>query len=266
MRRALLIVLLVVFILPPVVVIVLYSGYRVLNSMHTTNVLKDEGCQDSTINPLESAMYDGNPRKLRALLEKGADPNEEINCQGQTPLFTVLFVAESYRPDIIVNDNPFDLLSLLIQYGADLNHVDKLGMTPLNRLIISFPREKRDLELELGTVLINAGADPYLAPEYPCFWIFDCSRPTPYENALMHGKFALASAIRARPGHVDPDNFASLVAAGKRELMIDRILASGDDQETMRLGLELFWKDSPEELLAEKDREKYLKELVEAYP
>ena len=266
MLRGLLIVFLLLFVLPAVLVGLLYTVNVKLNSMHTASVLADEDCQDMEINPLEETMIAGDTGKFRVLLEAGADPNEVTNCYGQTPLFSLLLMAESYRPGIVVNDNPFDMLDLLIRHVADLNHVDKLGNTPLNWLIIGFPREKQHLEVGLATVLINAGADPHLSPQYPCYWLFECSDPTPYENSLMHGKFLLAAAIRARPGHVDPDDFADLAREGERTLLVDRMMETPDRGETMRLGYELFQKDTPNGLLTEKERDAYIRKMIETYP
>ena len=56
MFRALLTVFLVLVLLTSVVVIVLYSGYRLLNSLHATSVIKDGDCQDIMVTPLQNAM------------------------------------------------------------------------------------------------------------------------------------------------------------------------------------------------------------------
>jgi ankyrin repeat protein len=109
------------------------------------------------LTPLVFAAREGDIDSARALLDAGADVNQQTEY-GWTPLLTA------------VNNRNYQLARLLIDRGADVNLPNKGGWTPLylatdNRNIEGgdYPVPKADLDhLELIQLLLEKGANPNL--------------------------------------------------------------------------------------------------------
>ena len=84
--------------------------------------LLDRGAQpnvaDGQLSPLHEAVRLGEPRFVRMLLEKGANPNARDSA-GETPLHEAL-----RRRD-------HEMVGALLDFGANPNLPDRAGLTPL---------------------------------------------------------------------------------------------------------------------------------------
>jgi hypothetical protein len=84
--------------------------------------LLDRGAQpnvaDGQLSPLHEAVRLGEPRFVRMLLEKGANPNAR-DAAGETPLHEAL-----RRRD-------HQMVGVLLDFGANPNLPDRMGLTPL---------------------------------------------------------------------------------------------------------------------------------------
>jgi uncharacterized protein len=130
----------------------------------------NEAMSDGT-SALNVAIINGHYGLARLLLERGADPNSA--AQGWTPLHQVLLTRRPglFRPtpapipDVAVSD--FDLMSALIERGADVNAVTtkaprdgirsigkKIGATP-------FFFAAKGVDLEAMHFLVSKGADVF---------------------------------------------------------------------------------------------------------
>jgi len=107
--------------------------------------------------PLISASLLGYPQAVQNLLKKGANI-EARNTDGQTPLLiSVLGLAMNQGDTSAVADNRWhnnwqDVISILLQSGANVNAVDNRGVSPLFVAIFS-------QDYSLCRSLIKAGAN-----------------------------------------------------------------------------------------------------------
>ena len=117
----------------------------------------DEECIDQQNNNkiVEAIRQRGTPG-LRLLLEQGEDPQQEINCFGDTPLNTAIFQIQWGKP----RPDRFEMLNLLIQHGADVNHVNRNNRTPLHKATSMINRDED--AVRVVEILLDAGAGPLL--------------------------------------------------------------------------------------------------------
>ena len=85
-----------------------------------------------------------NPRLVKLLLEKGANPN-------------ATFRGTNILMNIVSNQSNIEILDLMLNHGADINARDPNGLTPL--MYATFNKEKPEL---LITELLKRGANPKL--------------------------------------------------------------------------------------------------------
>jgi ankyrin repeat protein len=85
---------------------------------------------------LESTEY------LRALLESGGNPNTIVNEEWQMPVL--------YRA---IMSRRLNNVETLLEHGADINHQDKSGATPLMQSVTA-------RQFEIALFLLRQGADP----------------------------------------------------------------------------------------------------------
>jgi len=96
-----------------------------------------------------------NLKTFKCLIEWGARPNDPDEL-GVTPLITALFVADGHDVEV---------LTILIDAGADVNHRDGLSETPLHHAVRYCVDGSRK-SIEAVSLLLKAGADPNLRSLY----------------------------------------------------------------------------------------------------
>lgn len=94
---------------------------------------------------LSIAISESNARKVRELLEQGADPN-----------------YKSFGIPIIFNVKNPEILELMIQRGVDINQKNPYGETLLE-WIIGYDFTNEDLRTILMETLLKNGADPFIS-------------------------------------------------------------------------------------------------------
>lgn len=87
--------------------------------------------------PLHTAAREGNVRKIRRLIKKGASVNKK-NSIGETPLF------------IAARKGNIDVIQLLIDNGADVSMVNNIGDTLLHYTVLENNLEATRILLENG--------------------------------------------------------------------------------------------------------------------
>ncbi len=119
----------------------------------------DEKTESLINNITNSQMYQFELEYAREYLDQGANPNARFSyllgdrLSGSrfnefTPLAAACYLKY------------LEMISLLIEYGADVNaHVDQSGDTPLTLLLVD-SSDKKELTVECLKVLLDAKADP----------------------------------------------------------------------------------------------------------
>jgi len=97
-------------------------------------------------NALINAVRTCHPDMIRLLLENGADP-DAVNNNGDTALM--------YAVDIKHKEINVENIYILIRFGANVNHKNKQGMTPLEYAV----RTDRGNSFETVQLLLENGAD-----------------------------------------------------------------------------------------------------------
>ena len=114
-------------------------------------LLDHGGLQDATVYTvpqrtwLHLAMSGGNLNIIEMILKAGVDANEK-DIWGDTPLHYLTALGLTHLAQIV---------NLLLEFGAQVNIVNKIAETPLH-LAVSHVRP------EVVQILLDAGADPYL--------------------------------------------------------------------------------------------------------
>jgi len=104
--------------------------------------------QDRQAGAMEMAAQLEDPAYLRSLLEHGGDPNTIVNRSWNMPLL--------YRA--IMSRRPENVL-LLLEFGADIDHRDNAGQTPLLKAINA-------TMFEIALLLLRQDADPTVANQW----------------------------------------------------------------------------------------------------
>ena len=92
--------------------------------------------------PLDLAIAAGHIYVVKYLLEKGANPNQDMNPLGSPLLFSTSLGFYN-----------FEIMKLLLEAGANPNSIDFKGNTPLHNVV------ERG-EIEAIKLLLDFGADP----------------------------------------------------------------------------------------------------------
>jgi hypothetical protein len=127
------------------------DGFRfLLEQGANPNVLVDlpGNFQDQHAGAMEMAAQLEDSSYLRALLEHGADPNTIVNRSWNEPLLYRAIMSR--RPDNVV---------LLLEFGADVDHRDNAGKTPLIQATTA-------RMFEMALVLLREGADPTIRNQW----------------------------------------------------------------------------------------------------
>ena len=208
--------------------------------------------QENNNKIVEAIRQKGAPG-VRLLLEQGEDAQQEINCFGDTPLYAAIFQIQwgNPRPD------RFEMLELLIQHGADVNHVNKNATTPLHRATSTINRDED--AVRVVEILLDAGADPLLQPQSEGF-LGGFAMWSPYNQALTRGEFGLAALMRARPEHAEPLNVKDLIVRGE-ESLLEELTRADHPREARRLAEKIRRRMDAGEWVTGKDVLQYLEQI-----
>jgi len=121
-----------------------YSSNNQLNKVKS--YLKGGGAVDSlgeyASTPLHCASREGNVKIIELLIQYGADVNSKNRYATVYPLFEILTSAKI--------ENPFPLVQLLIDNGADIKVIDSFGNTILHYAIEKELIELIEFSISLG--------------------------------------------------------------------------------------------------------------------
>ena len=219
----------------------------------------DEECIDQENNNkiVEAIRQRGAPG-VRLLLEQGEDAQQEINCFGDTPLNTAIFQIQWGKP----RPDRFEMLTLLIQHGADVNHVNRNTRTPLHKATSMINRDED--AVRVVEILLDAGADPLLQPQSKGFF-GGYTMWSPYYQALTSGEFELAALMRARPGHVEPPNVKDLIERGE-ESLVEALTMADHTRDARRFAEKIRRRMDSGEWVTGKDVLQYLEQIEGRVP
>jgi len=152
------------------------------NRLYCVELLMSKGCKLKYPGRLSCMHYVQSEEAIKLLLDHGLDVNKPERKTGVTPLFSEYISAAS--------------VEALIRHGANLNHQDISGYTPLmtafdrqpKEVIEAFLRYKDKMDLSLR----NKGGDSYL--------IFESSYPK------LFVQYDLIPEGYVRPVHIAKDN------------------------------------------------------------
>ena len=125
--------------------------------------------------PLHRSMTEGDPETVRLLLESGADPSA-VDHVRRSPLHYTSSGRNKFR-------NLNQIIDLLVEYGANVNHLDKWGRNALYLAIIYGP-------LSIINKLIDIGVDTR---------VIDEEGQTPMHWAAARDKVREGSFAPAKP-------------------------------------------------------------------
>ncbi|KAK6746821.1 hypothetical protein RB195_000214 [Necator americanus] len=132
------------------------------------------------ISPLMLAAMNGHKEATRVLLEQGSDINAQIETNRNTALTLACFQGRT------------EVVALLLQYNANVEHRAKTGLTPLMEAA-------NGGYVEVGELLLDACADPNTAP-------VPSSRDTALTIAADKGHERFVDMLVHRGAHIDARN------------------------------------------------------------
>ncbi|KAK6058464.1 ankyrin repeat protein, partial [Cooperia oncophora] len=132
------------------------------------------------ISPLMLAAMNGHKEATRVLLEQGSDINAQIETNRNTALTLACFQGRT------------EVVGLLLQYNANVEHRAKTGLTPLMEAA-------NGGYVEVGELLLDACADPNTAP-------VPSSRDTALTIAADKGHERFVDMLVHRGAHIDARN------------------------------------------------------------
>ncbi|KAE9417465.1 hypothetical protein Angca_004377, partial [Angiostrongylus cantonensis] len=132
------------------------------------------------ISPLMLAAMNGHKEATRVLLEQGSDINAQIETNRNTALTLACFQGRT------------EVVGLLLQYNANVEHRAKTGLTPLMEAA-------NGGYVEVGELLLDACADPNTAP-------VPSSRDTALTIAADKGHERFVDMLVNRGAHIDARN------------------------------------------------------------
>lgn len=140
-----------------------------------------------SITPLFWVLIKRNPEGLTLLLEQGADPNKmimlpedfqekstsamDVASRMDDSQYLKILLEHGGNPNLHVNDwnepvlhraimyRQLDNVKLLVEHGADINHQDKSGTTPLMQAVLG-------TMYEIALYLLKQGSDPNLSNKH----------------------------------------------------------------------------------------------------
>ncbi|KAM3065472.1 hypothetical protein ACMFMF_010959 [Clarireedia jacksonii] len=111
--------------------------------------------------PLYHAVRKGNPLIVKALLSKGADPNQTSRFK-LTPLHALTQYSYTHLQNEIELENCKKCFHQLIKAGADINSSTEDGQTALH---FAVALEDKSFSYELSKLFLERGADPNVRDE-----------------------------------------------------------------------------------------------------
>lgn len=219
----------------------------------------DEECIDQENNSkmVEAIRQRGAPG-VRLLLEQGEAAQQEIDCFGNTPLNTAIFQIQWGEP----RPDRFEMLNLLIQHGADVNHVNKNSRTSLHKATSMINRDED--AVRVVEILLDAGADPLLRPQSKGFF-GGYTMWSAYNQALTSGEFELAALMRATPGHVEPANVKDLIVMGE-ESLVQELTTADTPRDARRVAGKIRRRMEAGQWVTGKDVMQYLEQIEGKMP
>ncbi|VDM51908.1 unnamed protein product [Angiostrongylus costaricensis] len=143
-------------------------------------LLLSRGANKLGISPLMLAAMNGHKEATRVLLEQGSDINAQIETNRNTALTLACFQGRT------------EVVGLLLQYNANVEHRAKTGLTPLMEAA-------NGGYVEVGELLLDACADPNTAP-------VPSSRDTALTIAADKGHERFVDMLVNRGAHIDARN------------------------------------------------------------
>lgn len=131
---------------------------------------------------LHRAIKTGDSERVRAMLDRDSSLIRSRDYDGWTPLHTASFFGQK------------DIVTLLIERGAEVNAKDTSGESPLHLLSGA---DGGDAPEETAAILISKGAE--IDSKNLFGW-------TPLHNAVMEDQKELASLLISRGAHVNERN------------------------------------------------------------
>ena len=128
------------------------------------------------------------PNVVEILLEAGADPNIQNNNGATVLMFAVFLDYDIERGHEMYRQNKYDIIDLLMKYGAKVNIKDKTGTTALDIM---------DMRAELGDVEVKR-------LYYKIFQKKQESQEEERRLQIAKSRLALASGLQARLGADTP--------------------------------------------------------------
>lgn len=133
---------------------------------HITAGASVGGSSQPGLRPLMLATIAGNSDMVRALIASGADLDAGLSCHvGAKP--DKLVVSKGARAiHCAIISRQLEILSVLLNFGADPNAADVEGSTPL--MVACEGSENADERAQMASALLTAGADATLADKTNC--------------------------------------------------------------------------------------------------
>ena len=146
---------------PGVNVATIFWAAIIKRDLRSLSILLDSGLDPNSVDvtgdtPLVCAIKMGYASGVELLLDRGADVNVQID-EDYFPIHYVIFAYENLTGNGYgCHEMILDVLQMLIKYGADVNAISALGLTPL-RLAVEFSWK------DAARILYNKGADPTIS-------------------------------------------------------------------------------------------------------
>lgn len=167
--------------------------------------------------PLFVAICNKSVQAVNMLLQAGANPN--ISSKTISPLHKATHLAE------------YEIMSLLIQYGACVNAQNFLGKTPLHDAILCATKIPEEQHVAIVKMLLKFGADKNAKDHEGATPLFRaaqtdftqiaqelldaqadpniaCNTITPLHEASLHGNMQIAENLIHHGAHINAKNYA----------------------------------------------------------
>ncbi len=179
--------------IPPVMLATLFN-----DAANVAEVLKGGADPNQTDSAGATALMWAVPdiEKTRRLLERGANVNARSTNLGRTPFL----IAAGYPGSV-------DVLTLLLEHGADLRAKDTAGLSALASAMVS-------ADLEVVRFLVARGLDPNDVPVVAVRAAFARARPGMIEFLMSHGLKVPPDILTGAANWQSPELIARWITTG----------------------------------------------------